>query len=356
MEKVYEIKEYILNFYAKYSRYVDWGLKFILALLSFAFVNNQVGFFPSLSNPVVTFGLSVVCTFLPMIMTVIVAAALVLVHFFTLAPGAAVVSGLILFFMFAVYFRFVPGKAIILLVTPLAFTMQIPMAVPIVFGLIGSPLCVVPVAFGVLIYYMISYVKSYATVIGTVAESGAISQIISFTQQLFSNKEMWITIMSFTIVLFVVYNIKRLAVDHAWDIAIVAGVLVNIIIMSFGCVMMDIAISYVSLVVGSLAAVLIALLVELFVFSVDYSRTEYLQFEDDEYYYYVKAIPKVSMTVREKTVKKINVRQNTEEASAEDTNEVKEAEPKKETEENRRKKMEEEESEIQKIIEEELKN
>ena len=120
--------------------------------------------------------------------------------------------------------------------------------------------------------------------------------------------------------------------------------------------MMDIAISYVSLVVGSLAAVLIALLVELFVFSVDYSRTEYLQFEDDEYYYYVKAIPKVSMTVREKTVKKINVRQNTEEASAEDTNEVKEAAPKKETEESRRKKMEEEESEIQKIIEEELKN
>ena len=30
-----------------------------------------------------------------------------------------------------------------------------------------------------------------------------------------------------------------------------------------------------------------------FLFSVDYSRTERVQFEDDEYYYYVKAVPKV---------------------------------------------------------------
>lgn len=356
MEKVYEIKEYILNFYAKFSRYVDWVLKFILALLTFVFVNDHVGFFTMLSNPAVTFGLSVICTFLPVIMTVIIAAILVVIQFFTLAPGAAAVAGLFLIFMFAVYFRYVPGKSVILLLTPLAFSMQIPMVIPIVFGLTGGPLCVVPIAFGVIVYYMISYVKSYATVIETVAEAGAVSQITTFTQQLFSNKEMWITIVSFTVVLFIVYNIKRLAVDHAWEIAIVAGVLANIIFMAFGCVMMDITISYVSLVVGSVITALIALLVELFVFSVDYSRTEHLQFEDDEYYYYVKAIPKVSMTVREKTVKKINVRQNTEETLETDSSEIKEEDMKKDSEEIRRKKMEEEESEIQKIIEEELKN
>lgn len=34
-------------------------------------------------------------------------------------------------------------------------------------------------------------------------------------------------------------------------------------------------------------------------FSVDYARSERLQFEDDEYYYYVKAIPKVAVTTPE---------------------------------------------------------
>ena len=50
---------------------------------------------------------------------------------------------------------------------------------------------------------------------------------------------------------------------------------------------------------------------------VDYARSERLQFEDDEYYYYVKAIPKVAMTTPEKTVKKINERQETEIIDAE---------------------------------------
>ncbi len=41
-----------------------------------------------------------------------------------------------------------------------------------------------------------------------------------------------------------------------------------------------------------------------FHFSVDYSKAEKFQYEDDEYYYYVKAIPKVSVAVPEKRVKK----------------------------------------------------
>ena len=38
----------------------------------------------------------------------------------------------------------------------------------------------------------------------------------------------------------------------------------------------------------------------------DYNRAEKVQFEDDEYYYYVKAVPKVTYPVSRKRVKKIN--------------------------------------------------
>ena len=53
------------------------------------------------------------------------------------------------------------------------------------------------------------------------------------------------------------------------------------------------------------------MIVKFFVFSVDYTRKERLQFEDDEYYYYVKAVPKSSVTIPEKTVKRINECQKT---------------------------------------------
>ena len=48
-------------------------------------------------------------------------------------------------------------------------------------------------------------------------------------------------------------------------------------------------------------------MLEFFVFNVDYSRTEHVQFEDDEYYYYVKAVPKNTVTAPQKRVKTIRV-------------------------------------------------
>ena len=48
------------------------------------------------------------------------------------------------------------------------------------------------------------------------------------------------------------------------------------------------------------------MVLQFFVFNVDYSRTEKVQFEDDEYYYYVKAVPKIVVARPEKKVKQIN--------------------------------------------------
>lgn len=348
MGKIFELREYVLNFYAKYSRYINKVLQFILALLTFLFIGNYIGFQQALASLPVTVAMAVVCTFLPVMMTVVIASIIVLLHMATFASGAAVVFAIVLVLMYAFYFRFSPKKSVILLVTPLAFVAKMPVLVPVVFGLIGTPTCIIPMTFGAIIYSMIAYVKSYAAVVGTMAEAGFMSQINIFSKQLFSNKEVWIMVIALAICLLLVYNLRRLATDHAWEIAIVAGALVYIILIAFGHVIFDIPVSYISLILGGAGTILIAGIVKLFVFSVDYTRTEYLQFEDDEYYYYVKAVPKVFVAVPEKTVKKINIRQ--------EVGEEQSTENEKELQKERVRKVEQEESEIQKIIEEELKN
>ena len=64
-------------------------------------------------------------------------------------------------------------------------------------------------------------------------------------------------------------------------------------------------VSYVSIAVSACLGILVGLVLEFLFFSVDYSRTENIQFEDDEYYYYVKAVPKVGVSAPEKEVKRI---------------------------------------------------
>ena len=48
---------------------------------------------------------------------------------------------------------------------------------------------------------------------------------------------------------------------------------------------------------------IIAFVIQFLFMDLDYDRTERVQFEDDDYYYYVKAVPKKMVAVREVTVK-----------------------------------------------------
>ena len=61
------------------------------------------------------------------------------------------------------YFRFAPGTATILLLTPLAFVLKVPYIIPVVYGLIGTPVYVVPVAWDNYFYFMLHFVSSSAT-------------------------------------------------------------------------------------------------------------------------------------------------------------------------------------------------
>lgn len=313
MNKLFEIKGYLTKYYGKYSNLVDKAIKFVVALLSFTFINQHIGFSEIISNPLMSIILSVICMMLPSPLTVALVTIATLLQLLTLSVGAAIVAGILFIIMYGFYVRYAPGKAIIILLVPIAFMLNIPVTIPIVLGLIGSPICILPISMGTIAYYLIDYVKSNSTLLETVGEGGVIEQVGAYAQQVLVNREMWCSIIAFAICLLLVYNVRRLSVDYSWEIAIIAGTLGNINAMAYGYIIMDIPLSYISLIVGSIVAVLVAFIVKFFVFAVDYTRTERLQYEDDEYYYYVKAVPKSSVAIPEKTVKRINERQKTEE-------------------------------------------
>ena len=78
------------------------------------------------------------------------------------------------------------------------------------------------------------------------------------------------------------------------------------VITSIGTLATDSQINILGTIIGTVIAAFISLGIEFFAFNLDYSRTEKVQFEDDDYYYYVKAVPKVTLTAPDRRVKKIN--------------------------------------------------
>lgn len=302
-------RDKLQELYAMKSIYIDKAVQFVLALVTFLMINQNIGLMKAVATPVVAVALAVICTFLPPVVTAYVAAGLVIVHLFKLSMGVAAAAALIFVVMFIFYCRFTPKKALLLLVTPVAFMLHVPYVVPVACALVLGPISAVPVVFGTIIYYMIECVRTSATAI--TSADGITRQISLFVKTVFQDKTLWITVIAFIISIFVVYTVRRLSVDHAWKIAAASGAVVNIVVIVIGDIVFDIHTSYNMLIIGNIAAVVIGFIMEFFLFSVDYSRTERLQFEDDEYYYYVKAIPKISVTAPEKTVKHINERKET---------------------------------------------
>ena len=298
-------REKLQNIYAKYSIYILKALQFVTGLIVFGLINSNIGFMEQASSVVCTAGLAVICTFFPMTIMTLAAAALVLVHFYAVSMPIAIVSLVVFLLMFIFYFRFTPKKAWIVLLSAIAFGLKIPLVIPVVFGLLGTPVWIVPASFGIISYYMIDYVKDSATALKSADAENLADSLMNFTKQLFTSKEMWLMIGAIVVGILVVHLIRTRSVDHAWKIASAAGAAVSVILLSAGSIALDIDISFAIVLASAVLGIAIGLVLEFFFFSVDYSRAENIQFEDDEYYYYVKAVPKVGVAVPEKEVKRI---------------------------------------------------
>ncbi|MEO2263671.1 hypothetical protein [Dorea sp. YH-dor228] len=312
MDMIYVFRGRIQELYAKNSKVFDKIFQFILAIVTFTVINHNVGFMKAVASPVASLALAVICTFLPLMVTVIMATVLILAHMFALSIGMLAVTAVIFLIMYIFYLRLTPKKALIVLLTPLAFFLKVPYIIPVACGLVATPISLIAISCGTIVYYMLEYVKKSSVNIENVGAKGMLTQVTKYVQQVFQNKEMWIVIVAFIICFFVVFTLRRTSMDHAWKVAIVAGAVANVIVIVAGDIALGVHTSYGTLIGGNVGAIVIGLILELFLFSVDYARSENLQFEDDEYYYYVKAIPKVSVATPEKTVKRINERQETE--------------------------------------------
>ena len=123
---------------------------------------------------------------------------------------------------------------------------------------------------------------------------------------------MWVMLFAVVIGILVVNGIKNRPVDHSWKIASATGAAVCVIVVASGNISLGLHMSYMMMIFSGILGVLTGLFLEVIFFSVDYSRTENVQFEDDEYYYYVKAVPKVGVQMPEKKVKHITEHQGQE--------------------------------------------
>lgn len=285
-------KEAVLRFYSSYDAYCRAAVKFAAAFFLLSAIHTAFGYEEPLNSLLLVLIAAAFCAFLSSNALVVLGAVFLEGQFWGASLEAALVGAVVILIWLLLYFTFLPGKGYAAAATALLLGLKLPFAAPVVCALLMGPGAAAGIFMGAAAYYL-------AVNLG---EKGQAAQELSVKmleqlperfQTLLLNQEMLIMLVVLLAVFAVVYLIRRIPFRYSWQIGIVSGAVVYGLLrgMKWRLLGEEGALPYVAadLLLGLLAG----FTVQFFRHSLDYRKIQRLQFEDDDYYYYVKAVPKL---------------------------------------------------------------
>ena len=304
MHKILELREKYRVLYSKYSMYIEAVVKFVIALAALMVINSHVGAMEILGNPLVVILISLVCAVLPKKLSAMVVMMTIVGHMFSISLEIALIVLVMFVVMYLLFFRFTPNESVVLVVTPILCTIGIPYILPIILGLVGSPVSIVSLAFGTFVYFILSFIGSDFENITEIASEDGFEVLSMFIEKVVKSSALYYCIIVFAVVLVLVYVLKKLSMDYSWIVGVIAGGIIQIVMFIVGNIIVDMSLfcGIASVIIGGLLSLVLGWLLQFFLHSVDYTKAEKVQFEDDDYYYYVKAVPKIKVNASRKNV------------------------------------------------------
>ena len=293
MNLLIRLKDTLKDIYADYDLVIRPVLKFGLAILAFLIINNELGYLSALNNLFVLVILSVICAILPLNGIVVIGVLLIVAHCFGLGVEVGGFAAILYLLMTLLYFRFAPKDALAILMTPVAFICHVPVAVPLCLGQIRGILSSIAVAFGILSWSFVKSVPAEIEPLKNLQDVSLLDVLQAMPNELLT-QETILRIIVFIAVFLIVAGVRRLGSNYAHEVGIVLGAVAYMFLTVFGARMIGMELDFQEVLINTVGSIAIAFFLKFFYFSADYSASERLLFEDDRYYYRVKAIPKRS--------------------------------------------------------------
>ncbi len=305
MVQLLKMKEQMMRFVSRFELYVVAAVRFVIAFAAFSMICSATGYMTALDEYPVALILALLCSFLPAGLMVFFGAVLILLQFYALSNLLCLLAAMIFVVLFCVYLRFSSRKGLYVVLTPILSVLGIPYTMPVATGLLEEPYAVFSVLCGEVTYFLMKHAIASSALFAA-SDTSTSSVLTMAATEILLDKEMYLYLAAFVIAAVVVYCIRKLSADQAHLAATVVGIVAQLVIIAGGEIYFGNARAVEKIVIGCIVSLLIMLVVTLLTHSLDYSRVERIQFEDDEYYYYVKAVPKAVVLREEKQVKHIH--------------------------------------------------
>lgn len=285
------LREKIYDYYIRYEKYVKYILRFIMAFALFFLLDKNFSYEKHLSGGLFLFVMAVLGAAVPDGVLVFALLMILAGKLYFLSP---ILAASVLFLSLLFYFVLLQycDKFILLTVlVPLALICKVPALLAIVAGLFFAPSAVLAIIAGVLVYYMLYSVLKCEKMIE--AKINIMELVRHFLDGIVKNKNMYIILLTVSVAFFIVFFVSKIKIAYSFEISIGVAVLFSCILGIVGNTVFRSSFSIGWILVGNILSGILSYVIHFSHMILDYGSTQELQFEDEEYYYYVKAVPKL---------------------------------------------------------------
>lgn len=304
MDKLLIFREWILRFFTSNGRIIRLFARFLGGILLFYVTGQIYGYNDILSQAAAIVILGFVCMFLPISIIFLIYQVTTAVYLAGISAEIGVLYLVLIGIYYLLYQRLFIKTEILFLMTPVFFYFHLPAALPIFVGTFVGVNGLPAILMGTIVYYSAGILQEAFTRAAEFADGGRASHLV--LNGTAGNKELLLCLAAFILVTAIVAGIRRTWIAYGWYIAIFAGGGIYMFIMLIGGYFTNNRINILLELLMIIISMLIAAIGQFLSGVIDYTREERFEFEDEEYYYYVKAIPKVSMA-EEENIKKVIV-------------------------------------------------
>lgn len=294
MNGVLILRDTLRAVYARYGAFLKPVFKMLLAFVMLVVIQKNIGCYAILSKPAVILAASVACAFFPWGFISFIAALFVIGNMFAVSAVMAAAAAAFGVAVFVLYYGYHPGTGIIISLIPLMFALKLPFAVPLILGLNVGIYAALPAAIGVICYGMIHFFAVNVAGLNDTAAASAVSssELLDMGKELIGNKYMLITLAAFVLCIAAVSIISRSSINNGKVLSVSAGAVILAVFMIVGGAITGEG-SVIADVIELILSYAVSAVYVQVLYGADYRRIERICYEDDDYYYYVKAVPKL---------------------------------------------------------------
>ena len=310
MAKLVGLKESMIIFYKKHVDVILPIWKLVFAFFALYMFQGMFHYNEFIDKSFIFLAISAVQAFLPISFLYYAVSILIMINLCKVSMD--IFLGFIIFFVICSlgFIRVDRKHAVIIIVTALLFYLKLEYVLPVLLGMTVGFGAILPACAGIVLYFLSVYMADVSTLITTSSSSSFGMGLQRVVNLILIDKKLLVLLVTFSVIIFVTTLLCSLFYERAWAFAIIVGNIAMVLLLLFGRLIFELDYTIWRLFVEMIMGIGCCYIYRFFRGIGDVSRIEKASFEDDEYFYYVKAVPKIKVTKKDWNVTNIKSSEN----------------------------------------------